>query len=508
MESENKRIAKNTLMLYFRQILILLTSLYTVRIVLQVLGAEDYGIYNVVAGTVTMFSFLSNSMATASQRFFSFELGQGNVDNLQKTFSLMMIIYVLLAIVVFIFAQTVGLWFLKNKLTIATERMNAALWIYQFTIYSFILSILTAPYMAALIAHENMKIYAYASVIEATLKFLVALSLKVFPYDKLMIYGFLLLLVTLINTTIYRVYCVTRYSECRFIFTWDKEKVKEIISYSCWNLFGSSVSIVKNQILNILLNLFFNPVVNAARSIAAQVNNAVNSFAGNFTTAMRPQIIKQYAAGKYDKAIQLVFNGCKYTFFLMFIFSLPLVLEMNCILKLWLSNPPEMAVVFTRLALIDAVIASVSYQIMTLAQATGKIKLYQSVVGGILLLNLPFSYVTLKIGAPAYSVMVIAIIVSVVATIARLFILRHLVSFSIKRFFKSCVIPIFSVALFASAVPCFLHYVLCENFFRFFIVLLSSIVMTLFCIVTLGFSHNERVVILRNIKNKILYNNK
>ena len=507
MESENKRIVKNTLMLYFRQILILLTSLYTVRIVLQALGAEDYGIYNVVAGTVTMFGFLTNSLAGASQRFFSFELGQGNCESLQKIFSLMLAIYILLAITILFFAETVGLWFVKNKLTIPATRINAAVWVYQASIFSFIISILTTPYMAAIIARENMKIYAYASVIEAILKFLVALSLSFMP-DKLIAYGFLLLIITFLNTAVYRIYCGKHYKECHFVFYWDKEKFKEIVSYSCWNLFGSSISIIKNQIMNILLNIFFNPVVNAARSISVQVNNAVNSFAGNFTTAMRPQIIKQYAAGKNDKAIQLVFYGCKYTFFLMYIFALPLILEMNYILKLWLSRPPEMAVIFTRLALIDVVIASVSYQIMTLAQATGKIRLYQSVVGGILLLNLPVSYIVLKLGAAAYSVMIVAIVISIVATIIRLLILRLLVSFSIKKFLRDCILPIFSVVLIASVIPCFLHYIMEENFFRVCIVFISAIFLTLLSIITFGLSHGERKVIFINIKNKILGNNK
>ena len=507
METENKRIAKNTLMLYFRQILILLTSLYTVRIVLQALGAEDYGIYNVVAGTVTMFGFLTNSLAGASQRFFSFELGQGNSESLQKIFSLMLVIYILLAITVLLFAETLGLWFVKNKLTIPPTRINAAVWVYQASILSFIISILTAPYMAAIIAHENMKIYAYASVIEAILKFLVALSLNFMP-EKLIAYGLLLLIITFLNTAVYRFYCGKHYKECRFVFSWDKEKFKEIMSYSSWNLFGSSISIIKNQIMNILLNLFFNPVVNAARSISVQVNNAVNSFAGNFTTAMRPQIIKQYAAGKHDKVAQLVFYGCKYTFFLMFIFSLPLILEMNYILKLWLSHPPQMAVVFTRLALIDAVIASMSYQLMTWAQATGKIKLYQSVVGIILILNLPISYVALKLGCPAYSVMIIAIVLSLVATIARLLILKRLTSFSLIKFITSSLLPILAVTLTSSVIPCFLHYIMEENFFRLCIVLVSAIFLTLFSIITIGLSHGERKVIFINIKNRLFTKNK
>lgn len=508
MQSENKKIARNTLMLYFRQILILLTSLYTVRIVLQALGAEDYGIYNVVAGTVTMFGFLSSSMATASQRFFCFEIGQGNTEKLQKIFSLTFIIYLILAVLLFAFAETVGLYFLRNKLVIPEERLQASFWIYQFTIFSFIITILTTPYMAAIIAHENMKIYAYAGIAEAALKFGVALSLKFLPFDNLISYGFLLMIVTSINTAFYRFFCTARYPECRLIFIWDKEKIKEIISYSSWNLFGSSVGIIKNQVLNILLNIFFNPIVNAARSISIQVNNAVNSFAINFTTAMRPQIIKQYAAGNFNNANRLVSNGCKYTFFLMLIFSMPLILEMNYVLKIWLSNPPESAAVFTRLALIDAVITSISYQIMTLAQATGKIKLYQSLVGSILLMNLPMSFLILKLGAPAYSVMTVTIIISCIATAARLLIIKLLTPFSITAFFANSLLPIFCTTSTACIIPTIIHFAMPENFIRFCIVVFTSIFMMIFCIITIGLSRNERIDIIQCIKKKFSNNRK
>lgn len=472
------------------------------RIVLQALGAEDYGIYNVVAGTVTMFGFLSNSMAAASQRFFSFEIGQGNSENLQKIFSLIFLIYVILAIFVFIAAETAGLWFLKNKLVIPENRAKAAFWIYQFTICSFIITILTTPYMAAIIAHENMKIYAYAGIAEAALKFAVAISLKFLPFDKLIIYGFLLMLTTSAITAVYRFFCAGRYPECSLKFVWDKQKLKEIISYSSWNLFGSSVGIVNKQILNILLNIFFNPVVNAARSIAIQVNNAVNSFAGNFTTAMRPQIIKQYSAGKYNDANRLVLYGCKFTFFLMFIFSMPLILEMDYVLKIWLSNPPELAAIFTRLALCDAVIASVSYQIMTLAQATGKIKLYQGVVGGILLLNFPISYIVLKLGAAAYSVMIVTIITECVANVVRLLIVKRLTPFSLRKFFTKVLLPILATACASCIIPTIIHFAMPEGFLRFCIVVLVAVLITALCIITIGLSRNERKKVLRMIKSK------
>lgn len=340
--SSSKRIAKNTLMLYFRQILIMLVSLYTVRVILNTLGAVDYGIYNVVAGVVTMFGFLSGAMATASQRYFAFEMGRGNKEGLRKVFCITFTIYILLALIILLLAETIGLWFVNHKLVISEERIVAARWIYQFAVLSFMVSLLTTPYMAAIIAHENMKIYAYMSVVDAVLKLGIVYVLQILPYDKLIVYGALLLTVTGISTAVYRLYCKSRYSECHYRFEWDKNLYREILSYSGWNLFGASIGIVKNQIINILLNMFFGPLVNAARGIAAQVNGAVTSFSGNFSTAMRPQIIKSYAAQNHDETIKLVQRGCKGTFFLMYLFALPLMIETPYVLTLWLKQPPDM----------------------------------------------------------------------------------------------------------------------------------------------------------------------
>lgn len=477
-QSSTKRIAKNTLMLYFRQILIMLVSLYTVRVVLNTLGAEDYGIYNVVAGVVTMFSFLSGAMATASQRYFAFEMGKGNEEGLQKIFSVTMTIYVLLALIIMLLAETVGLWFVNTKLVIPTERMVAARWIYQFAILSFMVTLLTTPYMASIIAHENMNVYAYVSIVEAALKLGIVFVLQALPYDKLIVYGGLLLLVACINTGLYRGYCKKHYAECRFRLVWDKVLFKEMVSYSGWNLFGASVGVVKNQIINILLNIFFGPLVNAARGIASQVNSAVVSFSQSFSTAMRPQIIKNYAAENYRETIQLVFRGCKGTFFLMYLFSLPLMIEMPYVLKLWLKEPPEMAVLFTRLALLDALIDSISYPIMTLAQATGKIKLYQGVVGGILLLNLPISYCVLKLGAPAYTVMVVACGLTCLAFFCRLLVTRKIILFPLSYFLKDVVLQCIIFSFFISLIPFLFFLYFNEGFFRFCLVCLSSFFMT------------------------------
>ena len=469
---------------------------------LNTLGAEDYGIYNVVAGVVTMFSFLSGAMATASQRYFAFEMGKGNEEGLQKIFSVTMTIYVLLALIIMLLAETVGLWFVNTKLVIPTERMVAARWIYQFAILSFMVTLLTTPYMASIIAHENMNVYAYVSIVEAALKLGIVFVLQALPYDKLIVYGGLLLIVACINTELYRGYCKKHYSECRFRLVWDKVLFKEMVSYSGWNLFGASVGVVKNQIINILLNIFFGPLVNAARGIASQVNSAVVSFSQGFSAAMQPQIIKNYASENYKETIQLVFRGCKGTFFLMYLFSLPLMIEMPYVLRLWLKEPPEMAVLFTRLALLEALIDSISYPIQTLAHATGKMKLYQGSVGGVLLLNLPISYCALKLGAPAYAVMVIAVILAFVAFFVRLFVVKCLSQLSIKSFLWSVVLPVVIVALLASVLPAIISQNLNTGFVRLVFTTVVSCFPFGFLFFLWGLSPSEKKAVVIMIKKR------
>ncbi len=501
----NKRIARNTLMLYMRQILIMLVSLYTVRVVLNVLGAEDYGIYNVVAGVVTMFSFLAGSMAVASQRYFSFDLGKGRHEQLAKTFSLTLIIYIGMAAVILLAAETLGLWFVNYKLVLPLDRVVAAKWVYQFAILSFICNVLVSPYMALIIAYEEMDIYAYISILEAGLKLGIVHLLSVGHVDRLQLYGILMFAVTFVTTSVYKMICRKKYPECRFRFYWNHHLFREMTSYIGWSMFGASVGIFKNQLINILLNQFFNPVVNAARSIAYQVNTAVNSFAQNFSTATRPQIIKDYAAGANNEMLSLLYWASKGTFFLMYIFSLPLLLEMPYVLRLWLKEPPDYTILFTRLALIDALIDSISYPLMTAAQATGKIKLYQGVVGGILLCNFPISYIALKWGAPAHSVMVIAIILTMIAFIARIFILRLLNQFFSIRFFlgKVC-IPVVEVVLI-SAIPVwgFVHFV-SSSFPRLVATIVLSVGIITLAAFKLGMSKQEQKQITETIKRRIL----
>lgn len=500
---QTKKIAKNTLMLYFRQILVMLVSLYTVRVVLNVLGAEDYGIYNVVAGVVTMFNFLSSSMATASQRYFSYDLGKNDAEHLKVTFSVTFQIYIILCVIIFILAETLGIWFVNNKLVIPTERLFAANCIYQTATFSFILSIITAPYMACVISHEKMGVFAYVSIIECILKLCVVFALRFILIDKLILYGILLSLVALINTSIYRIYCHKKFDECRFKIYKDKDLFKELVSYSSWNLFGSSVGVVKNQIINILLNLYFGPIVNAARGISHQVSNAVNSFGQNFTVAMRPQIIKSYAAENTEECLNLVYRGCKLTFLMMLIFILPLELKMDFVLNLWLKNPPDNAILFTRIILLDCLTDSLNYQIMTLAQATGKIKLYQSVVGGILLCNLPVSYFALRLGAPAYSVLLVSLGLTVIAMIVRLLIIKRLTDFSILNFLIKTVVPCFIVLLASTGISFFFSRLLKEGVVGFVLTVFISVLAVGIFGYFIGLSKQEKVL-ARNLLGKVI----
>ena len=502
--SNTIRIAKNTIFLYFRQILIMLVSLYTVRVVLNVLGAEDYGIYNVVAGVVTMFSFLSGAMATASQRYFSFDLGKGDTENLKRTFSLTVTIYIILALIVVILAETVGLWFVLNKLSVPQEKVEAARWIYQFSIISFVFTILTGPFMADIIAHEDMNIYAYVSIVEVLLKLGVAFSLRFFGLDKLILYGLLMLFVTIINTTIYRAICKKKYPECKYKFCWDKEYVKEMFGFTGWSIFGSFTSMARTQAITVLVNQFFNPIVVAARTISTQVTNSLNVFSANFNTSLYAPIVKEWAGGKKQGMYSLVYTGCKMTFFLMWIFALPLCLRMEYVLTLWLKNLPEYVIIFTILSIIEVQINAISYPIMTAARASGKVKLYELTLGIMQLLMFIASYVWLKFfnGGPT-AVFWTAIILNIAMFFARLLIVRHLVQLSLRQFAVKVILPIL-ILISVSFLPSYiLNKYLPQTFWALVIVVFVSLLLSGFTMYFVGLNKEWREKIKNMIRQKL-----
>ncbi len=487
-------------MLYFRMLLTMAVSLYTSRIVLNTLGVEDFGIYNVVGGFVTMFGFLNSAMASATQRFLAFEIGKGDKIQLRNVFSMSVNIHFLIAFLILILAETIGLYFVNTQLTIPPERMIAARWVYQFSILALMVNMISVPYNAIIIAHERMNVFAWVSIAEVGLKLLIVFMLQWFGFDKLKFYAVLMFGVALLIRLIYGLYCGKKFKESKFRFYWDKPLFKTLISYAGWNLWGNAAGVIMGQGVNILLNIFFGPVVNAARGIAYQVRSAVNQFVQNFQMAMNPQIIKSYAAGDLKYMHQLIFQGAKYSFFLLFALSLPIMLETEIILKLWLKTVPDYTVIFTRLVLINVLVDCISGPLMTAAQASGKIKLYQGVVGGLLILNLPVSYIFLKLGYAPEITLYISIGISIIALLARLKIISPLVKLDILGYLKEVVSKISPVILISMIIPILIKSFLHEGFARLLIITFSSLIVVGITIYFVGLEKNEQNFLTNKLK--------
>lgn len=492
--TSNKRIAQNTIILYIRMLCTMTIGLYTSRVILNTLGVTDYGIYNVVGGIITMFGFINSSMASASSRFITFELGTGNKENLKKIFSLSLSIHFIIAILIVLLGETIGLWFIYEKVQIPIERFSSAIVVYHLSVAASFLSIMSVPYNATIIAHEKMSAFAYITILDVILKLLIAYLLIIFPYDKLIIYAILILIVQIINQTIYFFYTWKNFPEAKTLFTWDKNLCKDMASFAGWSLFGNLAATLFGQGLNILLNLFFGPVVNAARGIAVQVQSIIVRFIGSFQTALNPQITKNYAANELEAMHKLIFTSSKFSFFLMMFLSLPVLINTNYILTLWLKVVPEHTVIFVRIMLLISILETLSNPLIVSAQATGKIRVYQQVVGGILLSILPISYIALKMGAPAYSVFIIHLICSLIAQIARLYMIRPMIQLRLKEYFHKVIIRI-SVVFISSTFISYIFSTLYPNvcLLKFIIDSIASILISGIIIFIVGLNTKERL---------------
>ena len=499
----NKRIAKNTLLLYFRMLFTMAVSLYTSRVVLNTLGVEDFGIYNVVGGVVVMFGFLNSAMSSSTQRYITFELGKNDFEQLKKVFNTSVSIHAFISVVILILAETIGLWFLYNKMTIPIERMDAALWVYQGAIASTIVLIMSVPYNATIIAHEKMSTFAYISVLEVVLKLLIVYLLLIGDFDKLKLYAVLMFSIQLIIRLIYGRYCKKHFSETKFQWTKDWKLFKEMLGFAGWNLWGNCAGIAFTQGVNILLNMFFGPAVNAARGIAVQVQNAVNQFSFNFQTALNPQITKSYATGDYDYMHKLIFRSSKFTFFLLLFLSLPIQLETETILTIWLKNVPEHTVNFLRLILCVTLIDATANPLMISAAATGKVKLYQSVIGGILLAILPISYVALKLGGNPESVFIVHLSICTIAYITRLFIISPMIQLSLNHYFKEVILRCIAVTVVSLVLPIGTKYLTNDSLVGFFIVCITCVFSVLVTAYFFGFEPNEKLFINQKIQSVI-----
>lgn len=471
--TNNKRIAKNTLLLYFRMLFMMAVSLYTSRVVLNALGVEDFGIYNVVGGVVAMFSMLSGSLSSAITRFITYELGAGNRENLVKIFSSSVTIQIGLAVLIILLAEAVGVWFLNVKMNIPDARMVAANWVFQFSILTFAINLISVPYNASIIAHERMSAFAYISILEAIGKLAIAFLIVISPMDKLIFYAILMCAVALVVRFAYGAYCKKHFEECTYHFIFDKDLLKRMFGFAGWNFIGATSAVLRDQGGNVVINLFCGPAVNAARGIAFQVNTAISGFVTNFMTALNPQITKSYAAGDRDYMMTLIYQGARLSFYMLLLLSLPVLVNTHYILGLWLRIVPDHAVLFVQLVLVFAMSESISNPLITAMLATGKIRNYQLVVGGLQMMNLPVSYILLRMGMFPEIVIIVTIVISQCCLAARLLILREMIGLSIRKYLKNVYINVLSVTVTAAILPLLLTSVLKESFPDF---ILSSLV--------------------------------
>lgn len=504
--SSNKRIAKNTIFLYFRMLITMVVGLFTSRIVLNTLGVEDYGIYNVVGGVVSMFSIISGSISAAISRFITFELGTGNITKLKHVFSTSVNVQIILATIVFIVAEFVGIWFLNNELQIAPDRMVAAHWVFHCSVITFAISLITMPFNASIMSHEHMGVYAYITIFETLMKLVIVYVLAISPFDKLKTYAVLMLFVTIIVQLFYQIYCNRNFEECKYRFVFDKKLFIEIFSFAGWNTIGAISGTLKSQGNNILINIFSGgTAVNAAAGIATTITGVVTSFTGNFMTAFNPQITKNYAAKKYDDLILLLHRGAKFSAYLLLFFGIPVILNVEYLLKLWLGIVPEYTVNFVRLILLYSFCEVISRPLITAKLATGQIRNYQIVVGGVQLLALPLSYTALKLGGPVEVVYIANIIISLMAFTARMIMLRgDIPKWSSKNYVVDVFLRVFMVASISMLIPILTYNFFSDDLIKLVMSTLSSIISSIFVILYLGCSQEERIFILNKMKSLLI----
>lgn len=487
-------------MLYFRMIFIILVSLYTSRVVLNTLGVADYGLFNVVGGIVVMFSFLNSGMIAACQRFIAYELGKNNLHNLKKVFTTSITIHIVIALFILIVAETAGLWFLNEKMNIAPQRMIAANWVYQCSILAFIVNIISVPYNSCIVAHEHMKAYAYVSILEVMLKLLIVFALTLSGFDKLITYAILTLAVSIITCGVYAVYCRRHFQECCFQLRADRYLFGNMMGFAGWSFIGNLGFSVKNQGINILINLFFNTVINAARGIAYQVVAVISGFVNNFQMAMNPPITKFYAGGDIASMMNLVCRGAKYSFFLLYIISLPVLIRTSYILTLWLKIIPEYTVVFLQLAIGMSLIDSMAGTLTTAMQATGKIRNFQIVISLVMFLNLPLCYLFLKSGYGPVSVMWVAIFTSFLGLGCRLWLLNRLIPFPVWSFIRTVVIKNISIFFVTLGLLYFISFAVPENFIGLLVICLCSVVLSFLSIYFIALDKAEKDFCKRKLK--------
>ena len=462
--SSNKRIAKNTLMLYIRMVFVLIINLYVSRVVLKALGVEDYGLYSVVGSVVSFLGFLNTSMASAAQRFLSFAQGRGDGRQLNSIFNSIFAVQVLLAVFVLFVFESFGIFYINHFLNVNPLKIRDAHVVFQFSIALFIVNVLTVPYNASIIANERLDVFALYGIIEVIIKLAIALSLNLFEYNTLIYYSALTFGCGFVIQALNRWFCRRHFEECSLdLKKINKTMIKEILSYAGWNLFGTFSGVAANQGVNMILNSFFGVVVNAARGISFQVSGAMAQLYTNFQQALNPQIVKSYAANNKNRFFTLIIQGTRLAFFLLFVCALPILFNMSEILDIWLDKVPEYTTVFCILVIINSLIGTLSQSLLRGAMATGRIRKYQIVISTITLLNLPFSYIALRLYPNPYITVVIMIALSSAAFVARLVLLNQMAGLPISSFIQGAVLPIVISTLFSFGFSLIINVLLPAN---------------------------------------------
>lgn len=505
----NKRIAKNTIVLYIRTIIVLIVSLFTSRIILQALGVDDFGIYNVVGGIVVLFQFLNSSLSEATRRFVTFELGKGDSGDINKVFVICLQLHLILAIILTIVAEPLGLWVINNKMMFPIDRINAAEWVFHFSVASMFLMIVSLPYDALIVAHEKMNTFAFISIFEVIVKLSIAyIILYCQEVDRLILYGSLMLMLKIILRVIYVSYCRKKLLAPRFVLNWNQKLVNEMVGFMSWIIIGSVAYMGVTQGINVLLGFFFPPAINAARGVAVQVQGAITRFVTNFQTAINPQITKSYAAGRLEDMQQLIFRSSKFSFFLLMIPLLPLVVETDYVLNLWLVKVPENSAPFIRILLLVSLIKCFSNPLGTAAKATGQVRGYEMYAMSVKLFVLPVSYFLLKMNYPPISVFVVCFIFELLSLVSNVFITKELVHFNILYFIKEVVIRNFFVFFCSLIAALGVSHMFSQSFLRLCIVAVTSFFVSIILISIFGLNNAEKNYISSCLKKYINRNEK
>jgi len=500
--SSNVRIAKNTILLYIRMLISLVISLYTSRAILYILGEDDFGIYNVVGGVIVLFSFLTNAMTNSTQRFLNYNLGLNDEDRISKVFNTSILAHYTIFGIVLVLAETIGLWFVMTQLNIPTSRYSASIWVYQASVVATLLHIIVIPYRASIIATENLGIFASISIIDVLLKLIIVLILPFFAFDHLILYSLLLSGISLLNFIIYRHICRNKIPFTHFHYVWDKAQYIEQMSFSRWYLFGGVAMVGAKHGINILVNIFFNVAINAAVGVANQVRNAVYGFVTSFQTAFNPQIVKLYASNEHDKLLMLIYRSSKLSYFLLFIFSLPIIIFCEDILSLWLVDVPDYAVIFTQLVILTSFTEAMSAPIWTAIGATGKVKRYQILVSLIILLDIPLVYIAFKLGCTPTCAFIINLLINILAYIYRLIYVKKYVNYKLSKYYQYVISPCLIVTLLSCPIPILLRSIASSTLY----VLVSicvTIIVSCFIIYSFGLNKAERDFIINGIVKRI-----